>query len=139
MYDRDGSFQQLRAIIAKNYPILRHPIFSFRHQLESAVLRRDSVSIIHRTASFLGSYFDIVFAINSLPHPGEKRLVERATALCSKLPEDWESQIHSLTNSISLPAGDRQIIHCLDGLVDSFEGLLIEAGLIATNYVALQF
>ncbi|MEG4840013.1 hypothetical protein [Microcoleus sp. B9-D4] len=139
MYDRDGWFQQLRAIIAKNYPILRHPIFSVRHQLESAVLRRDSVSIIHRTAAFLGSYFDIVFAINSLPHPGEKRLVERATALCSKLPEDWESQIHSLTNSISLPAGDRQIIHCLDGLVDSLEGLLIEAGLIATNSVALQF
>ncbi|WP_445246358.1 hypothetical protein [Microcoleus sp. OTE_8_concoct_300] len=88
MYDRDGWFQQFQvnvdrpypeqlrqAIIAKNYPILRHQIFSFRHQLESAVLRRDSVSIIHRTAAFLGSYFDIVFAINSIPHPGEKRLV----------------------------------------------------------------
>ncbi|MEG3989471.1 DUF4037 domain-containing protein [Microcoleus sp. S28C3] len=146
LYDRDGWFQQLQAnvdrpypeqlrqaIISKNYPILRHLIFSFRHQLESAVLRRDSVSIIHRTAAFLGSYFDIVFAINSLPHPGEKRLVERATALCSKLPEDLESQIHSLTNSISLPAGDRQILYCLDGLVDSLDRLLIEAGLIATN------
>jgi predicted nucleotidyltransferase len=67
LYDRDGWFQQLQAnvdqpypeqlrqaIIAKNYPILRHQIFSFRHQLESAVLRRDSVSIIHRTAAFLG-------------------------------------------------------------------------------------
>ncbi|MEG4584106.1 DUF4037 domain-containing protein [Microcoleus sp. MOSTC5] len=149
LYDRDGWFQQLQAnvdrpypeqlrqaIIAKNYPILRHLIFSFRHQLESAVLRRDSVSIIHRTAAFLGSYFDIVFAINSIPHPGEKRLVERATALCSKLPEDLDSQIHSLTNSISLPAGDRQILDCLDGLVDSLDRLLIEAGLIATNSFA---
>ncbi|NQE33460.1 DUF4037 domain-containing protein [Microcoleus asticus] len=149
LYDRDGWFQQLQAnvdrpypeqlrqaVIAKNYPILRHLIFSFRHQLESAVLRRDSVSIIHRTAAFLGSYFDIVFAINSIPHPGEKRLVERATALCSKLPEDLESQIHSLTNSISLPAGDRQILHSLDGLVDSLDRLLIEAGLIATNSFA---
>ena len=152
LYDRDGWFQQFQAnvdrpypeqlrqaIIAKNYPILRHLIFSFRHQLESAVFRRDLVSIIHRTAAFLGSYFDIVFAVNSLPHPGEKRLVERATALCSKLPENLESQIHSLTNSISLPAGDRQILHCLDGLVDSLDLLLIEAGLIATNSVALQF
>ncbi|MEG4505037.1 DUF4037 domain-containing protein [Microcoleus sp. F6_B4] len=149
LYDRDGWFEQLQAnvdrpypeqlrqaIIAKNYPILRHLIFSFRHQLESAVLRRDSVSIIHRTAAFLGSYFDIVFAVNYLPHPGEKRLVERATALCSKLPENLESQIHSLTNSISLPAGDRQILHCLDGLVDSLDRLLIEAGLIATNSLA---
>ncbi|MEG4196751.1 DUF4037 domain-containing protein [Microcoleus sp. Pol12A5] len=152
LYDRDGWFQQLQAnvdrpypeplrqaIIAKNYPILRHLIFSFRHQLESAVWRRDSVSIIHRTAAFLGSYFDIVFAINSIPHPGEKRLVERATALCSKLPENLDSPIHSLTNSISLPAGYRQILHCLDGLVDSLDRLLIEAGLIATNSVALQF
>ncbi|MEG4440982.1 DUF4037 domain-containing protein [Microcoleus sp. AT9_B5] len=149
LYDRDGWFQQLQAnvdrpypeklrqaIIAKNYPILRHQIFSFRYQLESAVFRRDSVSIIHRTAAFLGSYFDIVFAINSIPHPGEKRLVERATALCSKLPENLESQIHSLTNSVSLPAGDRQILHCLDWLVDSLDVLLIEAGLIGTNSLA---
>ncbi|MEG4167330.1 MULTISPECIES: DUF4037 domain-containing protein [unclassified Microcoleus] len=152
LYDRDGWFQQLQAnlhrpypeqlrqaIIAKNYPILRDQIFSFRHQLESAVLRRDLASIIHRTAAFLGSYFDIVFAINSIPHPGEKRLVERATALCSKLPENLESQIHCLTNSISLPAGDRQILHYLDALVESLDRLLMEAGLIATNSVALQF
>jgi len=115
---------------------LRHQIFSFRHQLESAVLRRDSVSIIHRTAAFLGSYFDRVFAINFIPHPGEKRLGESATALCSKLPENLEIKIHSLTNSISLPAGDRQILHCLNGLVDSLDQLLIEAGLIATNSLA---
>ncbi|MEG4110800.1 MULTISPECIES: DUF4037 domain-containing protein [unclassified Microcoleus] len=149
LYDKDGWFQQLQAnvdrpypeqlrqaIIAKNYPILRHQIFSFHHQLESAVLRRDSVSIIHRTAAFLGSYFDMVFAVNSIPHPGEKRLIERATALCSKLPEDLESQIHTLTHSISLPAGDRQILPCLDGLVDSLDRLLIEAGLIAANSLA---
>ena len=56
--------------------------------------------------------------------------------MCSKLPEDLESQIHSLTNSVSLPAGDRQILHCLDGLVDRLDQLLIEAGLIATNSLA---
>lgn len=149
LYDKDSWFQQLQAnaarpypqqlrqaITAKNYPILRRNISAFRHQLESAVFRHYSVSIIHRTAAFLGSYFDIVFAVNSIPHPGEKRLVERATALCSKLPEDLESHIHSLTNSISLPAGDRQILHCLDRLVDSLAQLLIEAGLIATNSLA---
>ncbi|MEG4801812.1 DUF4037 domain-containing protein [Microcoleus sp. ARI1-B5] len=146
LYDRDGWFQQLQAnadrpypeklrqaIIAKNYPILRRNISSFRHQLESAVSRRDSVSIIHRTAAFLGSYFDIVFAVNSIPHPGEKRLVERATSLCSNLPERLESLICSLTHCISLPAGDRQILECLDGLVDSLDRLLIETNLIAAN------
>lgn len=148
LYDRDGWFQQLQAnadrpypeklrqaIIAKNYPILRRNISSFRHQLESAVSRCDSVSIVHRTAAFLGSYFDIVFAVNSIPHPGEKRLVERATSLCAKLPERLESQICSLTHSIALPAGDRQILECLDGLVDSLDRLLIETNLIAANSI----
>ena len=111
--DRPYREQLRQAITAKNYPILRCNISAFHHHLEFAVFRRDSVSIIHRTAAFLGSYFDIVFAINSIPNPGEKRLVERATALCSKLPEDLESQIHSLTNSVSLPAGDRQILQGL--------------------------
>ena len=115
---------------------MRRNISAFRHQLETAVFRRDSVSIIHRTAAFLGSYFDSVFAVNSIPHPGEKRLVERAKTLCSKLPEDLDSQIQSLTNSVLLPAGDRQILHCLDGLVDSLDRLLIEAGLIGTNSLA---
>ncbi|WP_332955890.1 hypothetical protein [Microcoleus sp. AR_TQ3_B6] len=56
--------------------------------------------------------------------------------MCSKLPEDLDSQIHNLTNSVSLPAGDRPILQCLDGFVDSLEPLLIEAGLIATNSLA---
>jgi hypothetical protein len=64
------SFLFEMTITAKNYPILRRNISAFRHQLKFAVFRRDSVSIIHRTAAFLGSYFDMVFAVNSIPHPG---------------------------------------------------------------------
>ena len=91
---------------------MRRNISAFHHHLESAVCR-DSVSIIHRTAAFLGSYFDIVFAVNSIPHPGEKRLVERATALCSKLPEDLESQIHIMSDRspiIQLPGPVCEIV-----------------------------
>ena len=134
--DRPYPEQLRQAITAKNYPILRRNISAFCHQLKSAVFRGDSVSIIHRTAAFLGSYVDSVFAVNSIPNPGAKRLVEMVTALCSKLPEDLESQIDSLTNSVSLPAGDRQILQFLDGLVDSLDQLLIDPGLIATNSLA---
>lgn len=85
IFDRAGWFADLqkqasvpypealqRAIIQKNWPILRHNLSSYRYQLQSAIRRKDDVSINHRLAAMLQSYFDILFALNSQPHPGEK-------------------------------------------------------------------
>ncbi|MEG3877189.1 DUF4037 domain-containing protein [Microcoleus sp. herbarium7] len=142
LYDRNGWFVQLqekadrpyppqlrRAIIAKNYPILRRNISAYRRQLESAVLRSDSASIIHRIAALLGSYFDIIFAIDSIPHPGEKRLTEWAKSLCAKLPQHFDRDIHSITHAISSPAGDREILAAIDTLIDNLDELLIRENL----------
>jgi hypothetical protein len=57
------------AIIAKNYPILPRTISSYTHHIQKAISRKDSVSIIHQTAALLARYFDIIFALNSVPHP----------------------------------------------------------------------
>jgi predicted nucleotidyltransferase len=149
LYDRDGWFQKLQetadrpypeplrqAIIAKNHPILRDNLSSFYHQLASAISRQDSISIVHRTAALLGSYFDIIFAVNCIPHPGEKRLVELAKNLCSKLPKDFEWQIESVTNRVSLLGGDRSILSATDKLIDGLDELLIQENLITPQLSA---
>src|SRR5258705_11487213 len=54
----------VKAIIAANYPVLRQIAPSYVHQIEKAASRGDLVSLNHRTAALLASYFDILFAIN---------------------------------------------------------------------------
>ena len=64
-----------RNIIDFNHPVLRGVIPSYYRQIEKAVQRGDLVSANHRLAALLASYFDILFAFNRVPHPGEKRLL----------------------------------------------------------------
>lgn len=51
---------------------------SYDAEIKKAIARNDMVSVKHRTAAFLESYFDIIFALNKLTHPGEKRMVQYA-------------------------------------------------------------
>ena len=89
LHDPQGWYRQLqerarvpypealrRAIVAKNWPILRKNQSSYRKQIELALARGDAVSIQHRTTAVLASYFDIWFALARQPHPGEKRLLQ---------------------------------------------------------------
>jgi predicted nucleotidyltransferase len=109
LFDRTGWFTTLhtqaqqpypeqlrRAIVAKNYPLLRTNISSFSVQIKKALQRGDTVSVNHRIAAFLASYFDVLFALNTLPHPGEKRLVRYALDHCSRLPTTFAGNIESL-------------------------------------------
>jgi len=105
-----------RAIVAKNYPILRSNISSYRRQIEAALRRGDRVSVNHRVAAFLASYWDILFAVNAVPNPGEKRSVEHARRLCRKLPRGWDAAIQGLLESPSL--------HYLDQLADGLGEIL---------------
>ena len=60
-----------RNIITLNQPVLRTVIPSYFNQIAKAVQRRDWVSVNHRLAALLTSYFDILFAFNRVLHPGE--------------------------------------------------------------------
>jgi hypothetical protein len=143
LYDETGWFKQLqetanqpypeqlrRAIIAKNYPILQHNISSYTHQLHVAIERSDSVSIIHRVTALLASYFDILFAVNCVPHPGEKRLVQWVIKLCEKVPDGMEEQIHEINHLLPLSSSRLNLLSHLTDLIDDLEQLLIAEKLI---------
>lgn len=143
LYDRSGWFEQLqqhadqpypealrRAIVAKNHPILRRNISSYLHQLESAAARHDYASLNHRTAALLASYFDILFAVNRLPHPGEKRLAAYAKKFCARTPERMEDQIKALIATTAPPQGRLAVIQAANALIDGLETLLLAEALI---------
>ncbi len=145
LFDRSGWYRDLqasaarpypeplrRAIIAKNHPILRQTLSSYRAQIERAVWRGDSVSIQHRITALLASYFDILFAVNELPHPGEKRLLQIAAKRCAKLPPDMEINIDTLLETAPRPE-PLAVVGQIDALLDGLDALLAEEKLLLTG------
>lgn len=109
IYDRDGRLvaakkrfdvpypKQLKEnIIENNMKLLHAAMPAYKFQIEKAVKRGDIVSINHRTAAFMESYFDIIFAINEMTHPGEKRLIQLCKSQCKVLPEHFEGNLKQL-------------------------------------------
>ena len=64
----------------------------------------------------LVAYFDILFALNNVPHPGAKRLLEQAERLCPRRPPDLPAQVGELLRLAA--AGDARLLPALDRLVD---------------------
>jgi hypothetical protein len=142
LFDRDGWFAGIqararqpypeglrRAIIAKNHPILRRTLSSYMQQLELAIQRGDHHSVNHRVAALLASYFDILFALNRQPHPGEKRLVSYAEALCPLRPPALAWQVEAVVSAVA-PAQQGALLAQANALLDSLDALLLAEGLI---------
>lgn len=133
IYDTDGWLEGLQDKLVKPYPdelktniikrnlmLLKHkPFASYYEQIAKALKRNDIVSINHRVAAFLASYFDILFACNKLLHPGEKRLVQFAKANCEILPKDFEENIAKLLNG-----QNQTVLNTLDEMVENLQALL---------------
>ncbi len=129
----------VRAIVALNEPILRRSRSSYLVQIRKAIRRGDLVSVNHRIAAFLASYFDILFALNRLTHPGEKRLLDFAEMNCARLPRDLRANVEGLIqtsgqlerHALPMHGPDGSIIHAgspilahINLLVDGLEALL---------------
>lgn len=115
-------------IISLNHPVLREIIPSYAFQIEKAVKRLDLVSINHRLAALLASYFDILFALNKQLHPGEKRLVEFAVNNCQLLPLNMEADIASILQFTKADISEIPIR--ISSLIDQLDKLLIREKLI---------
>lgn len=83
-------------IIVHNMNLLNGCLPSYDMQIKKAYLRGDHNSINHRVTEFLASYFDIIFAVNEMTHPGEKRLVQICRKQCGILPEHFEENMEKL-------------------------------------------
>jgi hypothetical protein len=105
---------------------MREIIPSYFYQIEKAVKRGDLVSINHRLAGLLASYFDIIFALNWELHPGEKQLLEKAQANCTKLPEKMDADIISVLAAAA--NGDTSILARVTKLLDHLDALLEREG-----------
>ena len=98
-----------RAIIARNHPLLRRNQSSYRTQIALALARDDRVSVQHRVTALLASYFDVWFALERLPHPGEKRLLQ-------ELPADEAGLVGAV-----LEGGAGSLLTSIDALLDRLD------------------
>lgn len=109
LFDRNSELEALKekfsveysnalqqAIIAKNLPLITNASPAYPKQITKAIKRQDTVSAQHRLTEYLASYFDILFAVNIVPHPGEKRLISTAKKLCPLLPANFEKNLSAM-------------------------------------------
>ncbi|HEX6901845.1 MAG TPA: DUF4037 domain-containing protein [Thermoanaerobaculia bacterium] len=135
LFDRHGWFAALqekarrpypeelaRAIVAKNHPLLRGNLSSYLHQIARAVERGDAVAVHHRVTALLASWFDILFAINRLPHPGEKRLLRFAEERCALRPAGMREDVDALLGAVYPP--DARVVERAERVIDGLDQLL---------------
>jgi hypothetical protein len=82
----------------------------------------------HRTAAFLASVFDLLFALNREPHPGEKRLLALAEARCPLRPAALARDVEALLVAATVPGPE--LLRRADRLAEEIDELLRGAGLI---------
>lgn len=135
LFDRSGWFAAMqerarspypeplrRAIVAHNHPMLRAKLHSYRDQIAAAVQRDDAVSVQHRSAALLASWFDIVFALDRVLHPGEKRQVALMRRWCPSRPAGAEEQVGALVAASG--AADPLVLRRVDALLDALDDRL---------------
>lgn len=135
LYDPQGEYAALQKkyniayppilrqnILRRNTALLYGKLPNYRDQIAKAIRRQDLLSVNHRTSAFMESYFDVLFALNSQPHPGEKRLITQALRYCSILPVSFERLLYDYFNS--LYADPIRAVEYLDAIIENLKGIL---------------
>ena len=136
MYDKDGKYKELQEkanipypellrnnIITRSKALLFEKLPAFDAQIEKAYARNDIISVNHRITEFLASYSDMIFAINRLAHPGEKRILAYAVKNCKILPKDFEKNITELLSDFS---DKEKTLNAMHEIVNNLKDLLTE-------------
>lgn len=84
------------AIIQRGWRLLHSSMPAYEDQIMKAARRGDLVSVNHRTAAYLETYFDVLLALNGKTHPGEKRLMQLCRQMCPILPDRFEENLNAL-------------------------------------------
>lgn len=144
LYDKDGNLNKLqdkykisypyelkKNIVKKNYPLLKLQMPSYYYQIEKAFKRDDFISINHRVAALLTSYFDIIFAVNEIAHPGEKKILKIMKDNNFKVPTDMEININNILKYAA--SNDLAILVEIDSLIRNLDTLLKNEDLYLFN------
>jgi Domain of unknown function (DUF4037) len=132
LFDRNGWFASVqkradvpypesvaKAIIRKNFALLRGSLIEHPKQLVLAVERNDVIHVHHRIDMMLACYFDVIFALNRKLHPGDKRMLE-VTAAFEHKPEGMLEDVTGLLKEKDFTKLKGRV----DQLIDRLETLL---------------
>jgi hypothetical protein len=115
--------QQLKQnIIKRNMALLSDSIVSYDKQIIKSIHRKDFVNVNNRITAFLASYFDIIFAINELTNPGEKRIIEICLKKCKILPNNFEENINKLFKNID--NNETKITESINNIIYEIKNIL---------------
>ena len=67
---------------------------------------------------------DMIFAINSLTHPGEKRLIQLCKKQCKILPENFEENLELLFSHMFSRKNQAQCIEAIENIVKNIKKII---------------
>ncbi len=90
----------------------------------------------HRLAAWLASYVDIVFAVNRVLHPGEKRILESLARECASLPAGALMMIEHLA---SVACGlESDVLESIDPMLVPLDDMLHAEGLLPSGHMSAE-
>ena len=134
LYDKNGTLEKYKNKYTINYPkqlkeniikrqleLIDSSMPAYPKQIKKAISRKDFVSINHRITEFLASYFDLLFAINEITHPGEKRLIQLCKKQCKILPENFEENLNSLFSHMYSEENQSLLMNDIENIVNNIK------------------